>query len=109
MALTITAATNAQRPKNILGDLAAVFATVTFDSSYPTGGEAIAASDFGLQTIVWVNVNAQTDVLTKHVRWVQSTSKLFIAVEDGTSGIEAEAANASDQSLVSVQLMVLGY
>jgi hypothetical protein len=109
MALTITQATNAQRPNNVLGDLIACFRTVTFDSSYPTGGEAITAADFGLQTIVWINVNAQSDVLTKHVRWDQAASKLFIAIEDGTSGIEAQAGNGTDQSLVSVQLMVLGY
>jgi hypothetical protein len=109
MALTFTAATNAQRPKNVLGDLAAVFRTVTFDSSYPTGGEAITAADFGLQTIVWVSVNALSDVATKHVRWDPTAGTLMILIEDGTSGISAEAANASDQSAVDAQVLVLGY
>lgn len=110
MALTITAATGAQRPFNTLGDLNAVFRTVTFDNSYPTGGEAINPADFGLQTIVWINVNAQSDVLTKHVRWVQAAQNLlFIAIEDAISGIEAQAGNGTDQSAVSVQVMVLGY
>ena len=38
-----------------------------------------------------------------------STGKLVINVEDGTSGIMAEAANASDQStVVDVQFIAFG-
>jgi hypothetical protein len=111
MALTFTNPADGIRPYHVLGDVKMVARKVTFDNSYPTGGEAIAPSDFGLSKIIWVQVNAQSDVLTKHVRWVEAAGahKLFIAVEDGTSGIEAEAAAASDQSLVSVHVLVFGY
>jgi hypothetical protein len=44
-------------------------------------------------------------VVTKHVRWDRTASKLVIFIEDGTSGISAEAANASDQSLVTVEVL----
>jgi hypothetical protein len=82
--------------------------TITFDSSYPTGGEAIAASDFGLDKIHFVAVNAFTNVATKGVTWLSSTSKLKVWVEDSISGISAEAAGSSDQSAVSVEALVVG-
>lgn len=90
------------------GNVVAFACKVTFDNSYPTGGEAIAASDFGLSTIAFVAVNAQSGVVTKFVRWDSANSKLLIYIEDGTSGISAEAANASDQSAVTVDLLVIG-
>jgi hypothetical protein len=111
MALTFTVPAENIRPYHIVGDLKLVMRKVTFDNSYPTGGEAVAASDFGLAKILWISVNAQTDVLTKHVRWVESAGAhtLLIAIEDSISGIEAQAGNATDQSAVSVHLMVFGY
>lgn len=103
MALTIT-----ERERFVAGDRTFVAATVTFDSSYPTGGEAIAAADFGLRShIDWVIPN-KPDVATKDVWWDRANSKLMILVEDGTSGIEAQAANASDQSAVDVEVLVIG-
>lgn len=111
MALTIAQAADTIRPYHIMGDLKAVPRKVTFDSSYPTGGEAISPSDFGLGRIVWVQVNAVTDVATKEVQWVDAAGahKLKIMVEDSISGIAAEAANASDQSAVSVHVLVYGF
>lgn len=109
MALTFTALANDPRPAHVVGDLRLVLRTVTFDSSYPTGGELITAADFGLSTIVFVGLNAETDVATKSVVWLPSTGALKIWVEDAISGIAAEAANASNQSAVSVQLAVLGF
>jgi len=104
MALTI-----ANEDRWISGDRVNVTATVTFDNSYPTGGEAIAASDFsGLSQIDYLSVNAHSDVATKDVVWDRTNSKLLIYIEDGTSGIEAEAGNTSDQSAVDVEVHVIG-
>lgn len=111
MALTFTQPADALRPYHVLGDLKLVAKKVTFDNSYPTGGEAISPSDFGLARIIWVQVNAVTDVATKEVQWVEAAGahKLKIMVEDAISGIAAEAANASDQSAVSVHILVFGF
>lgn len=46
MALTFT-----EKKRAKLGNAYAVSADITFDSSYPTGGEALAASAFGLNNI----------------------------------------------------------
>lgn len=107
MALTLTKFI----PENVpagRGDVVSWYGGVTFDSSYPTGGELIVASDFGLDEILFVNVGAVSDVATKVVRWIRSTGALQIFIEDGTSGIMAEAANASDQSAVDITIEVVG-
>lgn len=111
MALTISEAADALRPSHVVGDLKLKFVRVTFDSSYPTGGEAITPANFGMTRIIFVSVGAISDVATKHVRWVEAAGAhlLQIMVEDGTSGISAEAANASDQSAVDANIMVFGY
>jgi len=84
-----------------------VYASVTFDASYPTGGEILAASDFGLRGISSVTAGGADDA-TYHATYVRSTGGLKLFVEDGTTGIEAEAANASDQSAVVVPVIVTG-
>lgn len=78
---------------------------VTFDSSYPTGGEAVAASDFGMTS---GSINAVTPVFSgataangRIVAWNPSTGKLTVWTAPGT-----EAGNASDQSAVTVRCTV---
>ena len=84
-----------------------VISEVTFDSSYPTGGEAVVASDFGLHGITHVLVT-QSNVATKRGYWEETTGKILVYVEDGTTGIEAQAASTSDQSALSVQVFAVG-
>ena len=84
-----------------------VVGTVTFDNSYPTGGEAIAAADFGLQRIDSVIVGSN-DEAGVSARWDQANSKLKLFDEENTSGIEAEFANAGDASANVVTLLVFG-
>lgn len=103
MALTVT-----KTRSGVIGDLRYFAGSVTFDSSYPTGGEAIAKSDFGFSgAILHVVVNPADDAGFE-VKWNPATSKLLVFDEDDTSGISAEAANSSDQSGVTTQLFVLG-
>lgn len=84
-----------------------VYAEVTFDASYPTGGEAVVASDFGLHGITHVIVT-QSNVATKRAYWEPTTGNILVYVEDGTTGIEAQAANTSDQSALQVGVIVIG-
>jgi len=108
MALTLT-----EQDQGVFGDQRYWIGTLAFDASYSTGGEALAASAVpGMSTSIRaVFVGSQSSLVpTKVVSWDPSTAKLVVNVEDGTSGIMAEAANASDQSgVVDVQILVLGY
>lgn len=85
-----------------------VIGSVAFDDSYPTGGEAIAASDLDMQGILFI-VPGGVDDATYHAAWDQTNLKMLLYVEDGTSGIEAQAANTSDQSAVNVPFLAVGY
>lgn len=109
MALTIAKYTT---PDPLLrlgrGDVVLWVGKITFDNSYPTGGEAVAASDFDLDSIIFLAPAGLSNVATKLVLADQANSKLLIYVEDAISGIQAQASNASDQSAVSVDIMVIG-
>ena len=76
---------------------------VTWDASYPTGGEAITASNFGLKKIDFVSpsVALSSDRTTAvAVGWDRAASKL-VAYETGgaTGGVLAE--KGSTESLAS--------
>jgi len=80
---------------------------ITFDSSYPTGGEDFSgvSNDF-VEVVGVIQIGGNG---LQEVDYDTSTDTLLLYVEDGTSGINAQAANGSNQSAVSVQLLVLGY
>lgn len=102
MALTFT-----KSASGVMGDKRYWYGLVTFDNSYPTGGETITAADFEM-TNLQVVYPSGTTVATKRVAWAFTTGKLMIFVEDGTSGIEAQAGSTSDQSAVVVPVLALG-
>jgi hypothetical protein len=93
----------------VFGSEKVVRGTFTFDSSYPTGGEAVTAATFGLSYLSWLQLDNISDVVTKHARWDRANSKIMLFIEDGTTGISAQAANASDQSAVDLNMMAFGY
>lgn len=79
---------------------------VTMDSSYPTGGESITASDLGLRRVDFAictvkAVSGTVNVAQAH--YIPSTGKL--KVYDETPG---EVANAADLSNVVIQVVAIG-
>jgi len=78
---------------------------VTFDSSYPTGGEAVAASDFKLDSIdaIFPTFSGATAANGRIVTFDPTNSKLLV-----WTGVATEAANASDQSAVTARVIVVG-
>ena len=50
--------------RTVMGDRVVIFATVTLDNSYPTGGEAIANTDFsGLKEFILKCKNSRLQTL----------------------------------------------
>ena len=104
MALTLT-----KTASGVMGDKRYWLGTLAFDDSYPTGGEAITAANVEMQSSIQGSVVGTGNVATKRVAFDPSASAFLVFVEDGTTGKEAQAANASDQSgITDVQLMVFG-
>lgn len=87
---------------------AMVFATITFDSSYPTGGEALAESDFDSVGSLDAVIVSQTNVAGIDAVWDSANSKVLLYDEDNTSGIAAEVADTTDMSSTTVDVVVLG-
>lgn len=81
--------------------------TITFDSSYPTGGEAVTAADFGMSAIHTMIISS-TDEAGISARWDHANLKIKLFDEDNTSGVEAEFANTGDASGVVVEAVVFG-
>ena len=110
MPLTITpyADRSTAAKRFVMGDRRVVFADVTFDSSYPTGGEAIVPADFGLDTQIDHVVTNPTLDGKNQVAYDHANKKLLVLFEDQTSGKHAEAASESDQSETVVRVLVFG-
>jgi len=57
------------------GGFTAVIGTIDFDSSYPTGGEAIAATDLGLNTLDMLIVGQRFGY---SIEWDKANAKLLV-------------------------------
>ena len=77
MALTITTSSNGtDYPSGVIGDLKYKVIELTFDSSYATGGESLAASDIGFDQIVLAQIEP-TDGMTFAYDYTNSKVKAF--------------------------------
>lgn len=83
--------------------------TVTFDSSYPTGGEAVTLAQLGLTRLDWLSVDTTDGYVPA---WDGSTTapkiKLYW-VDTTTDGAPlAEVASTTDASAVVVRFHAVG-
>ena len=107
MALTVTPAADAvtASTKLSLGSHFGVIAAITFDSSYPTGGEALGTAELTKLDLSQIDfVIPVGNVLgNRHVVYDRANKKLMLFTALGT-----EAVNASDQSTIIVNCLVIG-
>lgn len=109
MAVTVT-----DVRKSVFGDRRAVTVDVTFDSSYPTGGEALTPSQFGLQVVDVVFAElavAQTGQATAlAVSYDRVNEKLQAFETSGTVDTPfAEVDDTDDLSDYVVRLTAIGH
>jgi hypothetical protein len=98
MALTF----GTDRQRTVYGDKRVVTLDVTFDNSYPTGGEVINPSDVGMTRFDYVHPQ-QPKAATRIVTWDYANSKALLY-----TALSTEAANASDQSAIVATFMFIG-
>lgn len=106
MALTIS-----QIRRTVWGDHRAVTATVTFDASYPTGGESLTAANLGLVGIEAVIPAGPARSATPEalpVSFDLTNSKLLAFRVDQVDDILEQVPDTTDLSAFSVVLLVLG-
>lgn len=97
-------------PPQIAGTKRVVRGTVTFDSSYPTGGEAFTPASLGLTGLEQMFVQPGTYV----VNWNRSAaSPLLLAYmgdnNNASDGPLIEVANTTDLSALVLQFEAIGY
>jgi hypothetical protein len=97
--------------KLVFGNKKVRLGTVTFDSSYPTGGEAYTAGLFGLSKLRKVRVDPKGGY-TFDVDTANSTIKVFgVRIDSTSTGIirQEEMSNGTDLSSVVAEFEVYGY
>lgn len=99
MAVTVTDVC----PPQSVGQYKEKIVDITFDASYPTGGEAIAATRFGFNEILTVQIENATGDAVRTTRYSRATGKL-LAYAPG----DAEVADTTDLSAVTVRAVVRG-
>lgn len=103
MAATTTINTGPEVP----GNRKITTATVTFDSSYATGGEAITLIDLGLLRLDHLVVDAGAGYLAK---WDGSTTapKILLYRQTAATSALVEVPSTTDVSTISVKVLALG-
>lgn len=97
---------------NSVGVQRMTLATVTFDSSYPTGGEALVAADFGLTKIEAVIPAGPARSSTPEalpVSFDAANDKLLAFRVDQADDVFEQVPDTTNLSAYSVVLMALGY
>ena len=94
-------------PYQIVGDQKRTVTDVTFDSSYPTGGEAVTADNLGLRVIDTASCNDVTAtgglVNVANATFDLTNSKILLFDET-----PAEVANAADVATAVVRVEAWG-
>ena len=106
MALTISNPSNARDTTGVPGDMKYVIKTITFDSSYPTGGEAIASTEVGLESIALVLISPDHNGYVAQFDYTNSKISLWEAGADGAA--LDEFASTGDASAVVVRAIFYG-
>lgn len=111
MAVAVSATLTPSGARHSVGDLSYTERTVTFDNSYLTGGEPLAASSVNMKQIKHVYgpalivTQAATPIGSVHPL-VQTDGSLLLLARQASG---AEVANATDLSALVIRLSCLGY
>lgn len=108
MALTI-ANTHPQAQALSFGGLNGRLVTVTFDSSYASGGESLTPSDVGMSEFLAVIPLPDANALEGNIPVYDYTAQKLMVLGSGTTGAVLDEAGADDLSTLVVRVLCLGY
>jgi hypothetical protein len=103
MAASVSITTGPEVP----GSRKEVVGVITFDSSYPTGGEVVTLAELGLSRLDYLSVSAGIGYLPT---WDGSTSspKVLLYRQTAATGAFAEVPNTTDMSATTVRFLAVG-
>jgi len=102
MALTVTIPDGA---KSVFGNKRITVGTIAFDSSYPTGGEALVAGDIGFDKIDFITFSSDI------VQCYWASDKLLAYYGDNDNAAHAEfvqVTSTDDISAANVSFFAIG-
>lgn len=82
-----------------------VFAQITLDTSYPTGGSPGVANALGFQNVLGVMVNNKGGY---DVEYVRAADKLKISQNAAINSPHSEVANTTNLSAITVDVLAIG-
>lgn len=92
---------------SVAGDKRRTMGNVTFDSSYPTGGEALSPNQIGLADILWMDVeNPVNGTPAARLCTYDHTNDRFLVF---TSSDGNEVANGTNLSAFSARFEAVGW
>lgn len=96
--------------RTVWGDRKAIHAKITFDSSYPTGGEPITLADLGLLEVDFCMPAPRLGYVPE---WDDANSKMLVYYGDNNNASDGplvEVPNTTNLStLTDVQAIFVGY
>jgi hypothetical protein len=105
---TATRVTQGGLPFRTIGPQRKTITDVALDTSYPTGGESVTASDLGLNYVesaqAQLKLSATTTVNIANTHYNESTNKLLVYDET-----PAEVANAANLDGAVVRITAWGW
>ena len=106
---SLTVATITNLDAQVVGTLKVTFRTLTFDSSYPTGGEPLTAADLGLSTVVFATAQNKSGYSFEYD--IANAKLLAYWVDTSTDGAAmAQVADTTDLNALSgVVIQAWGY
>lgn len=108
MALTIST-THSQFPLIPVGNgVVAKVVTVTFDSSYASGGESFTPALVGLSEFLWVGPSPDANALEGNIVVFDYTAQTLMVLGSGTTDAVLNEAGADNLSTLVVRVLVLG-
>ena len=91
---------------NYMGDQIAKFGTITFDSSYAVGGEALDPATLGFVRLDWLSFNQGEDGRVFH--WDAANEKVIVYEAGTASAALDEEDTTVDLSGAVVEFFALG-
>ena len=91
--------------KELVGRKRLVYGTITFDDSYPAGGEAFSASNIGLAVIDRLAIDPQDGFVFE---WDATNNKVIVRESGTASAALDEQDAATDLSAVSTTFTATG-
>ena len=107
MALTITTSSNgAEFERGVPGDMQYRVFEITFDSSYPTGGEPMAAADVGFSKIEFIAFSGGDGGYVFDYDF--ANSKVIVYRSAGSAAALGQVPNTTNLSAITTRAMAWG-